>query len=229
MGGDCISSDAIAEIARRLIHGVREIDFASTRLEHGVECGVARIDLQFYGDVRDGFRERLPRHLEAEDIISLCLQERFCQSAKLWEKYPRQRRKTCDLVIPLSLGSHLWVEVKQAIKSYFDCDGTCRTGKFKPYLFGAESRTHSAADDIQKLMTLAPRDAHLGFLLIGFDSTKTRRSPMDDAIQKFDEMAARKKWILEKKETWADRRNSLFRINCFFWRHLPMRVRSFTD
>ena len=64
-----------AEIGRRLINGVREIDFASTRLVDGVECGVATLTFNFTATFRKVFANHLQGILK-ERTLSLFACER---------------------------------------------------------------------------------------------------------------------------------------------------------
>ena len=208
---------AIAEFGRRLMDGVREIDFASTRKSEEIECGLARVDIQFNADLAAGIYCPCRTNLKCEDIITWLLRERCCKKGEgeLWVRYPG-KKKTCDLVVPVLSNLQLWIEVKLASKAWFDCDSTHRkSSAFTQYLRGSTGRRNSASEDFAKLTGLAPLGACLGFLLIGFDS---EISPMDREVEDLNRKVKKEGWIIDHR-MWPDRRNTQFRIHCWFWRH----------
>jgi hypothetical protein len=116
----------------------------------------------------------------------------------------------------------IWVEVKFAWKSWFNCTGGYETNSdfmFRGYLMGSH-HSHSAAHDFVKLTGLAPATAFKGMLLVGFDSSD---APMGRDIAVLESQAA-VGWRLEQPLMWDDRRDSIkgrSRINCWFWWHPP--------
>jgi len=90
--------------------------------------------------------------------------------------YPTQPRKKCDVVAELPHKERVWVEVKPAWRCWY-AEGRQKwnsMGIYRSYLLGplepGLSRSHSAAQDFDKLETLiSGRGQYLGVVLIGFD------------------------------------------------------------
>lgn len=207
----------VFELGCRLCTEVRRIDLACTRLLNGVESGLCNIRSQFVADVEAGVHPAPPRKVKEEDTITWLLSRCVSGSPTLWQNYPG-RKKTCDLVVTLEDGPTVWIELKLAWKAWQNCSGSVgHSSAYKPYLLGSKHKTHSAADDFAKLVDLAPPTAHIGFLLIGFDSVE---SPMDTEVAALVRDAHSKGWTAQHL-MWPDRRSSTCRIHCWFWQHLP--------
>jgi hypothetical protein len=206
---------SLADIGWLLMSAVRDIDLGCTRPVNGVENGLCNVRRQFVADVKAGIVAPPPRNVKEEDAITWLL-SRVLQpplEANLRVPYPGSR-KTCDLVITLPNLWSLWVEVKLAWKRWFNCDGKFgKSSSYLPYLNGSKHKTHSAADDFAKLVQLSPRESHLGFLLIGFDSID---APMVDDMRVLSKAAHENGWTADQI-AWHDRRNAKCRINCWFW------------
>lgn len=209
----------VSELGWRLCSEVRCIDIACTRLRNGIESGLCNIRTQFAADVEAGIHPAPPRKVKEEDTITWLLSRGLPESTPpaLWQNYPG-RKKTCDLVVTLADGSLVWIELKLAWKAWQNCNGSVgHSSAYKPYLLGSKHKTHSAADDFAKLVDLAPSIAHLGFLLIGFDSVE---SPMETEVAALVKDAHSKGWTAQHL-MWPDRRSGTCRIHCWFWQHLP--------
>jgi hypothetical protein len=209
----------VFELGWRICTEVRRIDDSCTRIRDKVELGLCNVRRQFAADVEAGIQTAPPRKVKEEDAITWLLSRSLLKSASPipWQRYP-DSNKTCDLVVSLAGGSPLWIEVKLAWKAWQNCDGSiCGSSAYKSYLLGDKHRTHSAADDFAKLVTLAPSTAHLGFLLIGFDSV---RSPMDTEVAGMSRDVHSDGWFAQH-HMWPDRRSGTCRIHCWFWQHLP--------
>jgi hypothetical protein len=218
---------SVADLGIHLIENVRKIDLSCSRKMHGVENGLCNIDRQFKADVAEGIYPAPPRSVKVEDAITwlLSLSLPVSLHASLWTKYPNSR-KTCDLVVTLDDGSEAWIELKMGWKAWQNCDGSVggNNPAYQKYLFGVPGETHSVAQDFKKLVTLAPASAHLGALLIGFDSDS---APMEADVAKFETMYA-SGWTANHVQ-WRDRRSTACRINCWFWHHAPRAISHLTQ
>jgi hypothetical protein len=137
--------------------------------------------------------------------------------------YPYGSGQQCDLVVTLGGGGAAWIEVKQAWKEWFsNRTSSVRTsGFYRSYLLGAGGgglpRSHSAAQDFEKLEQLRPPEAdYAGVLLIGFDSPAR---PMDDEVGELTGNASltSRGWRICGPEVWPDRNCAACRIVCLFW------------
>jgi hypothetical protein len=232
--GSRMSDTAVTELGQSLMRGVREIDRQCNRKLNGVEYGLCNVKLQFREDVEEGLhpdapttRARRHRKLSWEPATAWMLHKglphELAIGAKWEEPYPSTDtgKKWCDLVVKLNCGVDVWVEVKFAWKSWFDCIGGFKTNSeffFADYLLGLH-HSHSAAGDLKKLLG-APKSAYLGMLLIGFDSID---DPMDRHVAfKTLERQAAVGWSPEPYPPWYDRRDpTRCRINCWWWWHAP--------
>lgn len=130
--------------------------------------------------------------------------------------YP-ESRKSCDIVIQIN-DKKIWLEVKSAWKYW--CDS--KTGEKKKeksytgYLFGDAYRSHSAAQDIEKLSHLNKQDAnYIGLLIVGFDIVN---DPIDIEIkQLIEKMKLQEEgWEVYGPDTWPDRNLPICCYNCWF-------------
>lgn len=133
-------------------------------------------------------------------------------------RYPGTRWR-CDLRIFLRDNLQLWLEIKGAWKSYWlqkGGDYFYRSYLFHPLLPELDEKSHSAAQDIDKLRTLSPNDADfIGFLLLGFGSTE---APMHDDVTEFERLAGLHSipWS-GRSTTWADPYRENHRTSCWMW------------
>jgi hypothetical protein len=208
-----VDSDAVKNLGGFLINNVKEIDRRCSRIWNGHEYGLCGVKAQVKQDIQEQICEAPPsgRSLKEEDSISWLLTLRARAQGidiEAWKYYPGLM-KTCDMVIHLD-GVEVWVEVKLASKAYFNCEREINSNPvFLSYLFGANHRTHSAAQDISKLVSHAPQSASKALLLIGFDSSNR---PMDSEIAQLIERECDSNWKVDG-QFWLDRRNTKYRIN----------------
>ena len=213
------------------MRAVEAVDLKCNRAFNGVEYGLCNVKRQFAEDIAARLYTDAPtRRLTEEPATAWLLARQLPQdlAAQSEEPYPVDRRKKCDLVVTLHSGVVFWVEVKFAWKNWYgyidksNCVRGVETNSdffYQGYLFG-NHHSHSAAGDFAKLTELAPASAHLGLLLVGFDSTD---APMDKDIQSLERQPVSVGWLREEPRRWKDRRDpaARCRINCWFWRHAP--------
>jgi hypothetical protein len=204
-------------LGRLLATGVREIDRSCDHLIKGVESGLCNVKTRFAAEAY----EELEKKLTEETLTSWLLQKQLQRIGFRVEAerfYPATRQE-CDLVLIDGDKASFWIEVKYAWKKWCNCDGTVgRSSSFKGYLLGDFSHP-GTAHDFRKLLTLFPDHAsQVGLLLIGLDSVS---APMDSEISLLIEQQRLHEngWQLSHHESWPDRRNETFRINCWFWSH----------
>ena len=129
--------------------------------------------------------------------------------------YPNSE-KSCDLYF-IADDQRVWLEVKAAWKYEIS-----ETGKIKPknsnyesYLLGDIHKTHSTAQDIEKLSVLDNNNAdYIGLLIIGFD---IRNDPIDpDMKLLIERMKLKEKgWQIFSSKQWPDRNHPRC-LNCWF-------------
>jgi hypothetical protein len=202
-------------LGKLLAKGVLEIDRSCDHQIKGIEGGLCNVKSRY---VAEALAE-LGRKLTEETLTSWLLQKRLEQIGFRVESehpYPGTRKK-CDLVLHNDDERKFWIEVKYAWKRWYACNGkTGQSSAFKGYLLGDASHA-GAAHDFRKLMKLSRAHAYgIGVLLIGLDSLT---APMDAEVAKLveQEALAANGWSLAAHESWPDRRNDAFRINCWFW------------
>jgi hypothetical protein len=154
----------------------------------------------------DGWNNRLAKLLEDEET-----------STSREFRYPNNSRKKCDIIIQKD-DIKIWLEVKSAWKYWF----SSKTGKqeknsanYKGYLYG-DGKTHSVAQDIEKLNTLSKEDAdYIGLLIVGFDISD---DPIDIDMEKLIEKMDLKEdgWEIFGPEIWPDRNHPDCCYNCWF-------------
>jgi hypothetical protein len=198
-----------------LASGVREIDRACDHIIKGFEGGLCNVKSRFAPDAYAVLGKKLTEETLTSWLLQKCLQGAGFQVQA--EHYYPGTRQECDLVLYGRNKCSFWIEVKYAWKRWFNCNGTTgRSSNFKGYLLGDESHS-GAAHDFRKLSRLLPTPASgVGMLLIGLDSIK---APMDVEIATLtaQESLPDNGWNLACHESWTDRRNEQFRINCWFW------------
>ena len=230
LGTANMSDSGVMEFGRSLTRGVQLLDLECRRLRDGVEYGLCNVQRQFREDVAEGRHADAPkRKLTYEPATAWLLAKRLREEFKLKqeEPYPADRRRRCDLVAEIGDGTTVWIELKFAWKNWFGYIGPTGVGGyetnsdffFQGYLLG-NHHSHSAAGDFARLAHLAPTSAHLGSLLIGFDSAD---SSMDTDVENLERQAAGGAWVRESPLRWMERRDPMgrCRINCWFWRHPP--------
>ena len=127
--------------------------------------------------------------------------------------------KRCDVVVDFEGVGQVWLEVKPAWKSWIESTGKIEwdNNNYRSYLLGPASRTHSAAQDFDKLDQLKPSDAdYVAFLLIGFDAKASPMSPDIDTLVRQGDLLSRG-WKGFGPETWTDCNDDRLRISCWFW------------
>ncbi len=135
--------------------------------------------------------------------------------------YPNLTRCRCDLVVNLGASVRFWIEVKGAWKHYWNAqigsEFLYRSYLYHPLLPGLDqTKTHTAALDLEKLRSLSSVDArYVGLLLIGFDSSL---HDMANDINAFKKLATlhKKPWC-EDYRHWPDARRPKERVRCWFW------------
>jgi hypothetical protein len=204
-----------ATLGNFLIEGVRQIDQSCSDVFDAHENGLVNVKRQHAAKVL----AETGRKLTEELLIAYRLAQQLRANGipvKSEHPYPGSREK-CDLVVTLENHAHFWVEVKNAWKHWFNCNGTSGTSSaYKGYLFGDASHP-GTAHDFGKLERVRQPDAHWhGVLLIGFDSDQT---PMAKDIQELmdKERLTTRGWTLAAKNRWSDRRNPSFGIATWFW------------
>lgn len=132
------------------------------------------------------------------------------------EFYYPNSKKRCDLVITNN-NITIWLEVKAAWKCWFSStSGKLETSpSYKSYLFGDKHKTHSVADDIDKLNSLSSDVAdYIALLVIGFDAPDKSITPdMEQLIEKNNLREDR--WQIFGPEIWPDRNHANCRYNCW--------------
>lgn len=199
-----------------LIEGVKVIDSECTTILHGTEAGLCNVKRQFSEEARVETGKRLTE----ETVISWQLSKSVANlglKTSIEVSYPHSKKR-CDLVIRSEDNKSVWIELKLASKTWLNCKGrtTGTSSSYKGYLFGDDSHP-GTAHDFAKLEGLTGRYAsRLGMLLIGFDSLQNR---MDDDVVKLavQERLADRGWTLSRQDSWLDRRDERFGINCWFW------------
>ena len=218
MAGIAFDPDSLtfsAEIGSFLADSVHSIDLSCNTLMHGVEAGLCNVKPLFAPQALS----ELGKKLTEETLISWLISKRFNSVdifAKPEQKYPGSNEE-CDLVLHLSRNRQFWIEAKLAWRRWYNCNGSAKgSSSFNGYLHG--DATHpGAAHDFRKLERVTRVDAEwMGVLLIGFDSLK---APMDSAVKELEacEKLVERGWSMVATQKWTDRRNPLFRINCWFW------------
>ncbi|RKY07745.1 MAG: hypothetical protein DRP56_05215 [Planctomycetota bacterium] len=133
-------------------------------------------------------------------------------------RYPNNSRKKCDIIIQKG-DVRIWVETKGAWKCWF----SSKTGKqeensanYKGYFYG-DGKTHSVAQDIEKLNRLNSKNAdYVGLLIIGFDISDDPIDP--DMGQLIEKMELKEEgWEIFGPEIWTDRNHPDCRYNCWFF------------
>ena len=203
-----------------LIDQVRAIDKQCCKIIDGIECGLVYIRDQF-GEA--ALRETGKKHTE-ELLISWRLAAALRAAGveiNLEECYPNTREH-CDLVVHIPDGPAFALEVKIAWKKWVWTDQSVHTSSaFKGYLLGDATHNGTAHDYVKLQRAIWSQPTWLGVLLVGFDSFA---APMDDMIAQLERQQDlhRNGWELSAHDSWADRRNTQYRIACWFWRHPPM-------
>lgn len=198
-----------------LIDEVERTDRRCSTLQEGIEHGLCNVKLQFADEALAKTGCKLTEELLISWLLATRLEASGCSVIRE-HQYPGTREE-CDLVITLSTDTRVWVEVKHAWKSWFNCD--CTTGAssaYKGYLFGDASHK-GAAHDFDKLETVAsPHAQWIGVLLIGWDSNSR---PMYGDVQELvrQKELVKRGWSLAASRRWADRRNPAFGIATWFW------------
>ena len=143
-------------------------------------------------------------------------------SARNEVTYPGSSKR-CDVVVEFEDAGQVWLEVKSAWKTWIESSGEFKTNSktlYRSYLLssaGSMKKSHSAAQDFDKLDQLKPSDAnYVASLLIGFDA---KASPMDldvDELVRHADLLSRG-WKGFGPETWTDCNDDRCRISCWFW------------
>lgn len=138
-------------------------------------------------------------------------------------QYPDSKKK-CDIVIKSINGETIWLEVKSAWKYWFSStSGKIRKNPaqlYRSYLFenseNTLKKTHSAAQDIEKLSLLDNHKAdYIGLLIIGFDIQDDFIDPDMELL--IERMGLKKHgWEIFGPEIWGDRNHEQCRYNCWF-------------
>jgi hypothetical protein len=136
------------------------------------------------------------------------------------EQRPRRgRKRQCDLVVTMSGGQSLWIEVKGAWRDWWG-------GKNKTYLSWLlhplvpgldKSKSHTVPLDLKRLSTLRPPDAdHVAELLIGFERPD---DPIDSDIATLVSLAGLGAWNVVSC-SWMSPTTPGRQVRCWFW-HKP--------
>ncbi len=138
-------------------------------------------------------------------------------------RYPDHRKK-CDVVVTLADRSRVWLEVKPTwrawINSKLEVEFNAKAF-YRGYLFGPlESglpRSHSIAQDIDKLGLLRKPDADfVGLLILGFD---VPNGELDTDLQRLFAMKEMNKnaWLASKTDVWPDRNSDQINFSSRVW------------
>ena len=152
------------------------------------------------------------------------------------ERYPGGARNRCDLVIALEKGQ-FWIELKGLWKlfamKHYAARGTA-VNHYYYTLFWPQQPSHrsiyskkgkgiakhnTAMTDIAKLSALGPASAaHIGILLIGFDSSEDDCDMTVQDFPEFKRLGKLTEWC-EANRSWANRRHpeDHARVQVFFW------------
>jgi len=209
-----------AEVSRlldTLADFVAEIDSDCSSIHNGVELGLVNVKPEY----QDVAYEQTGRKLSEEQLIAWRLVDKLrrVRYSVEWEvPYPALSGKRCDLVIRLNDCSRLWIELKLAWKSWFNCEGppVYSNRSYRSYLEG-RNRTYSFRHDFDKLGDLSWSGTdYRAVCLVGFDCADR---PMDGEINAvvqtiWDQGRAWEKVI---ERSWRDRRCGDFQINVHSW------------
>lgn len=198
-------------VGRILIDSVRRLDAEAGALLNGYHTGLVGSAVKPY---EDRWTAQLASWL-TEQGYPTCTQVR----------YPNRSRKRCDLVVEQAGKARAWTEVKIAWKAWFartTATITSNNPYYRPYLLGPAdgglTRTHSLAQDFQKLLDLAPSADHKAILLIGFDAEDSPMSIEVDDLHRQLGLEANG-WRGLGPEVWPDRSCARCRVCCWFWWH----------
>ena len=127
----------------------------------------------------------------------------------------------CDRVVDMSDGSHLWLEIKLAWRSWFYDEVKWNDSRaYNGYLGGAH-HSHSVAGDFTKLERIGRDHArYVGLLVVGFDSADAKMSTDMTALAERENLE-RRGWHL-LADAW-ETQQSVECWNCcwFSWREAP--------
>ncbi|HTQ40288.1 MAG TPA: hypothetical protein VMJ32_14780 [Pirellulales bacterium] len=195
-----------------------KIDAECSSLRNGTEHGLVNVKLEF----QDQAFNETGKYLTEELLIAWLLRKKLRALNRNVEpseiRYPgTPTNKKCDIVMHLSDSHRLWLEIKLAWKSWFNCVGppTYANRAYLTYLNGRD-RTHSLRHDFEKLANAnLPAGDCRCVCLIGFDCVA---NPMDgdvaSVVQQVSETAS---WQLRIERHWVDRRAHEFRLNVWIW------------
>ena len=129
---------------------------------------------------------------------------------------PNMKRQRCDLVITLSDGQRVWLEIKGAWRDYWGG----QSGIYRCYLLfpldpsADAGKSHTVPFDLQKLGALQRPDAHhVAELLIGFEKPD---DPMGEDIQTLTDLAGLSDWA-GSTDTWDSPTVAGQRVRTWLW------------
>ena len=223
---------AIVAIGERIFSLLRQIDEEADTIDGKVRSGIVNYACHY----RANFGPLPSRKYERpiSERLAMLLREAG-QNARTECLYPGSRNK-CDVVASFGPARALWLEDKMAWKAWFadqkyppaKCEYVVEETEmgrvkatadttYRGYLSG-EGKTHSAAQDIDKLDDLSSRDTdYVAGLLIGFDHVDL---PMQEDVE--TEVIGRKHllsngWTVLGPYVWCDPAYDRCRICCWLW------------
>jgi hypothetical protein len=215
-----MSNIEVRQVLESVIDAICEIDQECRTLLNGVEHGLANVKLEF----QDQLFQETNKKLTEEPLIAWLVRKTLIgPNVEVgWELPYPEKRTQCDLVIHLRDSVRLWLELKLAWKSWFNCVGapTYSNRAYASYLDGRD-RTHSLRHDFEKLRNAnLPAGDHRAVCLIGFDCGN---KPMDrdvaTVVRQAQELAP---WEAAAERHWPDRRCHDFQINVWSWLLHPL-------
>jgi hypothetical protein len=208
----------VCNLFETLADYVAEIDSDCNSVHNGVELGLVNVKPEY----EDLAYEVTGRKLSEEQLIAWLLIDKLRRAGHTveWEvPYPALSRKRCDLVIRLNDRCRLWIELKLAWKSWFNCEGppVYSNRSYRSYLEGGPSRTHSFRHDFDKLGDLnCPGADYRAVCLVGFDcADRPMGGEINAVVQTIRDQG--KAWENLIERSWRDRRCNDFRINVHCW------------
>jgi hypothetical protein len=146
--------------------------------EADTTCGGEPTGLNYYGaHARPELKKPQTEPKWSKRLATLLRESGYDAQAEVpYPNLPPGKRNRCDVVVSTPQGDRLWLELKGAWKHYWMTHGEAwiyRSYLLHPLIEGLDTKSHTAALDIEKLKTITAADGtHVGLLLVGFDSVE---------------------------------------------------------